>query len=535
MPTFYDFVIVVLSLGLFKFVGDLISARRQNNPPIPPGPTRYPFVGSFLSIPTSTPWKTYVRWSQEHNSDLVAVRAFGQVSIIVNTKKAAKELFERRSAVYADRPQMMMADLMGWGVATTLSPYSDQWRAQRKILHHSLNATASATYHPMHLAKVELVLRSLYLDPEAYLGHIRHYAASMAMLIAYGYDVDPKEDRLVDVAEKAVNMISNAMFPGAMAVNAVPMRSSSHLCILSPPRLILSTLDVVRHLPDWFPGTGFKQYAKQCMALTTEMWEAPFAFAKRSIAEGTAPPSLASAHIEMNDARGGGAHGEKMIKYALGTLFSAAADTTVSAITTGILGLTVYPAVLLRAQAELDRVVGRRRLPTFKDRPSLPYITALCREILRWQVILPLALAHCPTKDDVYEGMFIPKGSPVLLNAWAILHDPEDYPDPEAFKPERFLTADGTLNDDEVQAAFGLGRRNCVGMHMGNDSVWITMASIISIFNISKAKDEHGNEIPVEAVSTDEAVSHPVPFQCSIRPRDSEAEELLQQLGRDTM
>jgi len=63
--------------------------------------------------------------------------------------------------------------------------------------------------------------------------------------------------------------------------------------------------------------------------------------------------------------------------------------------------------------------------------------------------------------DDVYEGMFLPAGSIVLGNVWAILHDEEVYKDPETFNPDRFLI-DGYLNPDirspEV-AAFGFGRR----------------------------------------------------------------------------
>jgi hypothetical protein len=63
---------------------------------------------------------------------------------------------------------------------------------------------------------------------------------------------------------------------------------------------------------------------------------------------------------------------------------------TVAAITQLFLALVLYPQVQKRAQAELDAVVGRDRLPTFSDRPRLPYIEAICREVLRWQVVAPI-------------------------------------------------------------------------------------------------------------------------------------------------
>jgi hypothetical protein len=58
------------------------------------------------------------------------------------------------------------------------------------------------------------------------------------------------------------------------------------------------------------------------------------------------------------------------------------------------LALVLYPQVQRRAQAELDAVIGRDRLPTFDDKPHLPYIEAFCKELLRWKMPLPLGTIH---------------------------------------------------------------------------------------------------------------------------------------------
>ena len=90
------------------------------------------------------------------------------------------------------------------------------------------------------------------------------------------------------------------------------------------------------------------------------------------------------------------------------------------------------------AQAEIDKVVGRDRLPNYSDRVLLPYVEALYKEVLRWHPVAPLGVPHClyPEKDDNYRGepepaqklderdlqylwsigMFIPKGSTVIAN-----------------------------------------------------------------------------------------------------------------------
>jgi cytochrome P450 len=65
---------------------------------------------------------------------------------------------------------------------------------------------------------------------------------------------------------------------------------------------------------------------------------------------------------------------------------------TVSSMTFLFLALVLFPQVQKRAQAELDVVIGRDRLPTFDDRPRLPYIEALCKELMRWQMVTPMGI-----------------------------------------------------------------------------------------------------------------------------------------------
>lgn len=89
--------------------------------------------------------------------------------------------------------------------------------------------------------------------------------------------------------------------------------------------------------------------------------------------------------------------------------------------------------------------------------PTDPATDAIIKETMRWQPVTPLAVPHCTDSDDVYNGHFIPAGSIVMGNAWALLHDPARYADPEEFKPERFL---GDKPEQDPGAfAFGFGRR----------------------------------------------------------------------------
>jgi cytochrome P450 len=119
------------------------------------------------------------------------------------------------------------------------------------------------------------------------------------------------------------------------------------------------------------------------------------------------------------------------------------------------------PKAMRKAQEELDRVVGKGELPDFSHKDDLPYIDALIKEVIRWSPPLPLSVPKRVTQDDVYRGYFIPEGAIVVENVWGLLRDPNVYPDPEAFNPDRFLK-DGKINPlvfNPEDRAFGAGRR----------------------------------------------------------------------------
>ena len=85
----------------------------------------------------------------------------------------------------------------------------------------------------------------------------------------------------------------------------------------------------------------------------------------------------------------------------------------------------------------------------------------------------------------------------------AILHDPVMYPDPEEFKPERFLNKDGSVRDDPtLSLVFGAGKRICPGRHFVDATIFIVASSLLSVYGVTKAKDDNGNEIPVRAAVT---------------------------------
>lgn len=72
--------------------------------------------------------------------------------------------------------------------------------------------------------------------------------------------------------------------------------------------------------------------------------------------------------------------------------------------------MATHPKIQKKAQMEIDSITGGLRLPDFQDRPTMPYIEAMYRELMRWMPPLHIGLPHYSTEDDTYKGYFIPKG-----------------------------------------------------------------------------------------------------------------------------
>ncbi|KAF5343037.1 hypothetical protein D9758_011154 [Tetrapyrgos nigripes] len=175
------------------------------------------------------------------------------------------------------------------------------------------------------------------------------------------------------------------------------------------------------------------------------------------LSAGQVKPSFAATLIE----RKSGQLSTTEAAWLAGNLFAAGAETTAVALIVFILAMRLYPNVMKRAQAEIDAIVGRDRLSTFEDRDHLPYIRAIVKEVLRWRPGVPLGVPRRAMKDDFYEGYFIPEGSLVMANIWAMNHDPAMFSDHDEFRPERFLDETGTVDvvpaDTRNQGHFSLG------------------------------------------------------------------------------
>ncbi|KAL1565902.1 cytochrome P450 78A9-like [Salvia divinorum] len=148
--------------------------------------------------------------------------------------------------------------------------------------------------------------------------------------------------------------------------------------------------------------------------------------------------------------------------------------------------LVLHRDVQSKVQHELDEVVGSSRQVTESDLTELVYLTAVVKEVLRLHPPGPLlSWSRLSIRDATVDGHSVPAGTTAMVNMWAISRDPENWPDPLSFKPERFLS--GAEIGDLRLAPFGSGRRSCPGKVMGMTAVSFWVARLLHEFEFAAA------------------------------------------------
>ncbi|KAI6095101.1 cytochrome P450 [Pisolithus croceorrhizus] len=443
--------------------------------PLPPGPKGLPWLGSVLSINVVEPWLTYQQWGKRYG-DVVYSKALGGDYVTINNETVARELLDQRSAIYSDRPRLPSTELLGVGFVTVVMPYCDEWRLHRKLFHSVLNKEQSRKYAPVQLHRVHKFLVHMLTTPQDFKGHFETLASAIIMDIGYGYTVAPRNDPLVAKAIRLLNLVVEVVTPERTA--------------------FLSTFPFLAHIPSWMPGGVWKRRAKECRRLIRNILDDPVQYVRDRITAGTAKTSMVQDMYEMGeDSFDAAFDKEAIIKDVAGTLFLTGVESTYSVASLFLLAMVLYPDVQKKAQEEIDRVVGTDRLPDFDDRPNLPYIEAVTLETLRWLPVVPLGIPHMTTTDDVYKGMHIPRGATIVPNVWAMTRDPERFPEPGTFNPNRHLPPFGELVDVTASPVFGFGRRICPGKYLAEQGLWATIVSMLATLQIGKLKDASGNDI----------------------------------------
>ncbi|KAI0763637.1 CyP450 monooxygenase [Trametes elegans] len=505
-------VAAAAGLWLVRYIwASVIWRRRSSGRPLPPGPKPLPIIGNLLDLPSKKPWQHLSEMTAQYGN-MINFRVANCHILTLNSEALVTEFLGTRSANTAHRPQRvsLTSELIGHQGSLAFLPYGDEVRSQRRMLglHIGPGVVATTSHSALDLS-VRRLLVSLLDHPRDLRGLTYHSVVMAILKMIYGIDAPEKTDQYAVMSMRASETFGEAV-------------SGQLLAVLLP---------VLRYIPAWIPGAVIQARFDKCKKVTEEFKKAAFEKAKEVLAHDDACSSMAAkllANEKARLARANSHENEEVYKIVCLLASVAAYDSVFSGVQGMLLALAMYPDVRIRAQEELDAVVGPNRLPDFSDRDKLVYINAFIKEALRWHVIGPVGAPHETIEDDEFHGYFIPAGTIVLSNIWNILHDPELYDDPFEFRPERFLGDEPAR--DPTRFIFGFGRRTCPGRHFAMDAMYIFLVSVLHVFDVVPLPDEKGDPVKLEMRQSDSIVSQPEDCRFMVKPRSADAVALIQEL-----
>ncbi|BFZ61991.1 hypothetical protein YB2330_003070 [Saitoella coloradoensis] len=462
---------VVSFLAIIAYLYANKSSKKQL--PLPPGPPGLPFIGNALYLR-----KNVGRERQMHQElqlkygDMIYLKAGPSTNmLLVFNERIAQDLFVKRGAIYSSRPDMkVLKHLDPHGIA--ILPYGNEWKTTRKLFHGVLGTHQADRFRPHQDYESVRYLTNLLHEPEKFVEWSKLFTMSSITSILLGLRMPSLRTPIAEAIHLVDRILIDAFIPGRYLVDFFPFLDALP-DIISPWR------------------RGAKAAFKLIMSLYLPLWHK----AQESITNGTmAFPTFSDYLVDVQKKDPDFWTDERIASGAIQDLIFAASDTSSSYLRMFELMAGTFPDKVKKAQEELDAVVGPNRLPIWEDEPDLPYVRAFIKEVHRYYTFVPFAVPHSTLKDDVYNGYLIPRGT-MVIGATHIMHrNPEHYPEPESFSPERFLdhnlgaAASAALTDPGKRDhfAFGFGRRICPGMHVAENGTYIQVSRLLWGFNFGE-------------------------------------------------
>ncbi|KAB8222023.1 cytochrome P450 [Aspergillus novoparasiticus] len=451
---------------------------------IPHGPVGLPILGSFYSL-TRYPELT-LDYCAKRFGKLYSIWLGNQLFVIVSDPEGAKDLLLTNGNVFSSRKEIFIkSQTVFAGRGITATP-----RKHCRIATTWLNQRAVDFYFPTLDYESLSLIKTLFDESQGELvpvnpqPHAGRCSLNNMTTITFSFSTDSIKHPLVGQALKLSRELMNCAGPMSNLVDFVPL---------------------LQYLP-----TPMHQCGKKLHEDLVKTYGGIIKDTERGMKEGkkVVVDCLAKTMIEVRDK-------EDLDDLDMAILASAfmisGVETTAAIMQWFSVLIPSYPEIQKKAQEELDRVVGRGRLPGIEDEKYLPYCHTIIKEVER---------GHNPS-----ETMGI-------LNTWTMHYDSARHSNPETFDPDRYIN-DPLTSAESTNVAnpmerdhwmFGAGRRICPGMLVVEREIWLTISRMLWAFDMYEIPDE-----PIDLKEYDGLSGHsPVPFRIGLKPRHENVAKVLQ-------
>nr|XP_018625853.1 geraniol 8-hydroxylase-like [Nicotiana tomentosiformis] len=458
------YTLVLGSIFALSFLYILAKILRKASKKLPPGPKPWPIIGN-LHLLGQKPHISLANLAKIYGP--IMSLKLGQITtIVISSSTMAKQVLKNQDQLFSTRfiPNALKAH-NHYKFSVAWLPVCPQWRTLRRILNTNL-------------------LSANRLDSNQ---HLR--SQKLKELLAYCVKCS-QEDEVVDIGQVAfktnLNLLSNTLFSKDLADpfsdSKVELKDViwGIMVEIGKPNLvdffpILEKIDPqgIRRRATFYFGKLIKLYFDGL--INERLWEkSRFSSVKTDVLEDFLNITEENPH-EIN---------HNHIKSMFLDLFGAGTDTTTSTLEWAMAEIIRQPEIMKKAQAELAEVIGKGKIVEEADVSQLPYLQCVIKETLRMHPPVPFLVPRKVEQDVELCDYIIPKGSQVLINAWAIGRDSTFWEDPLVFKPERFWSSNMDMRGQDFELIpFGAGRRICPGLPLALRMVPVMFGSLLNSFN----------------------------------------------------
>ncbi|KAL8573334.1 hypothetical protein ACOMHN_032796 [Nucella lapillus] len=478
---------------------------------IPPGPgIALPVLGHLLLLVRRDPRESFREWRARYGN-VFSLYLGRQLVVVLNGHRVIRQALVTQGEAFLDRPRLPFLEMVSHKSLGIINTSGQLWKDQRKtsvriLKNLGMGRNVLALKVQGEVKALVKAIQDKVKDGQSCLDLERliHLSVSnniCSVLFGKRYDYEDLQfHRQLDVLEAYLK--------------AGGVSSLSFMC------------PVLRFLP------GDLFYIKRKAALYRQLRDdfvQPILDdhfqRQRNVPDGcTEPDNFIAAYIEAireaKDEKTKEHINENNLQRLVLELFGGATDTTSTTLMWALAYLLHHPEVQERCLGQILSVVGPSRPPDLHDKTDLPYVEATIMETLRCAGTSPLAFPHSVSWDVRLENYVIPRGTFVLVYLDTALRDPKVWsPDPDNFRPERFLDEEGRLVRREELIPFGAGKRSCLGEALARTELFLYLTTLIQRFQFLPPED--GQLPSLEGIMG--ITKFPHPFKVRVEPRQLES------------
>ncbi|XP_004493553.3 3,9-dihydroxypterocarpan 6A-monooxygenase [Cicer arietinum] len=468
------YIFSLLALLIFSFVINNKRTKNDNDSKIkpPPSPPSLPIIGHLHLIGSIIP-KSFQTLSRLYGP-LIQLNLGASTTLVVSNAQVAKQILKTHELKFINRPQFGSSHCNCYkGSNFITAPYGPYWRFMKKICVTKLLSTSQlGCFLHIREQEIEKLLKSLV--------------------------VCSSDGRSTDLCTDLTILANNIFCRMTMGTTCLEHNVDAETILYLVREIThigakLSMGDVLGPLGklDLF---GYGKRLKKVMGEFDKILERIMEDHEERKIEDSQGDMMdillqvytnpnAEVRLTRND-----------IKALFLDIFLAGTDTTSVAMQWAMAEIMNNPRIMKKLKAEIDVVVGTKRLVKEFDVPNMPYLRAFVKEVLRLHPPAPLALRQS-VEDCKINGYDIKAQTRTLINVYAIMRDPQSWVNPDEFIPERFLAGGDGINggdyehankmdgDDFRHIPFGFGRRGCPGSSLALTVIQVTVGALIQCFD----------------------------------------------------